>query len=154
MIKKVAIFEKDPNKLDHALKSKTIKEILERFDVPMFGFKTLDQFFASASVIGRLNNINVPVTMLHAEDDPIAPIDCMYALFHYIDGSLFYQIDAFIFTDSVLKEIYQNENIVFISTKYGGHVGYIERGLIPKFWLQRFFSQYVPFVCKNHLNIV
>ena len=90
MIQKVAIFEKDPNRLDHALESKTIKDILERFDIPMFGFKTMDQFFASASVIGRLNTIDVPVTMLHAEDDPIAPIDCMYALFHYIDGSLFH----------------------------------------------------------------
>lgn len=81
MIKKVSIFEKNPNRLDHALESKTIKEILERFDVPMFGFETMDQFFASVSVIGRLNTIDVPVTMLHAEDDPIAPIDCMYAFF-------------------------------------------------------------------------
>lgn len=76
MVKQVPVFKKDPSKLNYAMKSKSIKDILERFDVPMFGFKNTEEFFASASVVGKLHCINIPVVMLHAEDDPIAPIDC------------------------------------------------------------------------------
>ena len=76
MVQKVPVFAKDLNMLARALNSKSIQDILERFDVPMFGFKNSEEFYSSASIVGKLHLIDIPVVMLHAEDDPIAPIDC------------------------------------------------------------------------------
>lgn len=45
-----------------------------------------------------------------------------------------------------MLSLMENEKISMIVTEYGGHVGFMEQGFYPKFWLERFFDQYSLYI--------
>lgn len=39
----------------------------------MFGFRSVDEYYATAKLVDKVHLIRTPVFALHADDDPIAP---------------------------------------------------------------------------------
>jgi predicted alpha/beta-fold hydrolase len=74
----------------------------ERVIVPMHGFPDVDRYYASASSGHWLSRIEVPTLVLHAEDDPMVPID------------------------SVRPWLPQaSEAVTSRVSRYGGHIGWL-----------------------------
>ena len=71
--------------------------------VPLLGYKTPDEFYRTISTFHRIPNIKIPFFVLNSIDDPIVGEACMdYDVFK------------------------SNENVILLTTKYGGHLGYFE----------------------------
>lgn len=75
IIREIPVFKSNPDQLEFALKSSSVMECLERFDIKVYGHKSLKEFYDSCEENDGFGKINVPVLFLHAEDDPIAPLD-------------------------------------------------------------------------------
>lgn len=74
--------------------------------LPYFhGFKTLDDYYAATSALGRLYKVRVPVFFLGSLDDPVVHRDT-YAI----------------------KEIENNDMVIAGYTKRGGHCGHFSAG--------------------------
>ena len=79
--------------------------------VPFLGYKTPDDFYRDISTIHRIPNIKVPFFIMNTLDDPIVGQACMdYDVFK------------------------TNENVILVTTKYGGHLGYFEDVLGTEQW--------------------
>ena len=74
---------------------------------PCFGFATVDDYYEEASSDKRLKDLRVPVLLINALDDPIAP------------GAMlpFQQVRA---TDQVIMAV----------TTFGGHLGWCDPGRV------------------------
>jgi predicted alpha/beta-fold hydrolase len=74
----------------------------ERVIVPMHGFPDVARYYASASSGPWLSKIGVPTLILHAEDDPMAPIDTVRPWLHDASASVTSRV-----------------------SRYGGHIGWL-----------------------------
>jgi predicted alpha/beta-fold hydrolase len=83
-----------------------------RFTAPLHGYKDAFDFYEKASTKPLLKNIEVPVMIIQALNDPFLGQDC------YNIGDT------------------QNSNIHFQVTKKGGHVGFMESGQLYT-WTER-----------------
>lgn len=80
-----------------------LREFDNHFTAPVFGFANSDEYYKEASLVNRLNEIEVPVLCVGATDDPFSP---EWAL--------------------PKKEICESDNVAMVMTYGGGHVSHIE----------------------------
>ncbi len=56
--------------LDKVFSSRTIRDFDSHFTSPLFGYSDVREYYADASLAGKLHNIHIPVLALNALDDP------------------------------------------------------------------------------------
>jgi len=64
-----------PTPLEHVLRVRSLREWDRLTVVPRFGFESPDDYYARASVSGRLPELRVPSLLVNAEHDPMVPAD-------------------------------------------------------------------------------
>ncbi|WKX91923.1 hypothetical protein Q1695_010173 [Nippostrongylus brasiliensis] len=92
----------------------------ENYNRRVSGFSSLESFYAWCDSLPHLPELQVPMIFLNAEDDPIVP------------RSLW---------EPVKELASRHEDMAFISTRYGGHLGFLEGGSFSPHsvtWLDRF----------------
>ncbi|KAK5972360.1 Abhydrolase domain-containing protein 2-A [Trichostrongylus colubriformis] len=92
----------------------------ENYNRRVAGFQNLEAFYAWCDSLPLLPSIKVPMIFLNAEDDPIVP-RCLW--------------------EPVKELASRSEDMAFISTRYGGHLGFLEGGSFSPHsvtWLDRF----------------
>lgn len=55
--------------------SKTIREFDSRFTAVQFGFRDVEEYYRTACLHDKLDNIKVPLLCLSAADDPFQPME-------------------------------------------------------------------------------
>ncbi|KAH0617784.1 hypothetical protein JD844_016371 [Phrynosoma platyrhinos] len=113
------------------MKAKTIREFDKQFTSVMFGYPTLEDYYADASPYRRLKRIGIPVLCLNSLDDVFSPDHAIPV--------------------AIAK---QNPNVALILTSYGGHIGFLE-GLWPRkcTYMDRVFKQFVQAVFEHGSKI-
>lgn len=92
-------YKLDKDKLFKATKFKHL-ELL--YTVPIFGFKTPEEYWEKASSKPYLHSIKKPTLLINAKDDSFLSKECF-----------------------PFKEAYDSDNFFFERTNYGGHVGFM-----------------------------
>ena len=88
---------------------KTIRHFDAIMTAPMMGFQTVDDYYDAASTMHKLDNPDLPILLLHADNDPWVGMDA------YVN-------------------LQQNDRLDVLIARGGGHVGfYDDKGL----WLPR-----------------
>ncbi|KAF7246325.1 Phospholipase ABHD3, partial [Varanus komodoensis] len=125
------MFDKLVN-MNLVMKAKTIREFDKQFTSVMFGYSTIDDYYADASPCHRLKRIGIPVLCLNSLDDVFSPN-------HAIP----------------VEMAKQNPNVALILTSYGGHIGFLE-GLWPRkcTYMDRVFKQFVQAVFEHGSKII
>ncbi len=123
-LKKNALQKESQLKLALGLSANTIKSLntLREFDglitAPLHGFKGADDYYDQCSGIKVINQVKVPLQIIHAKDDPFM-------------------------TEKVIPDYKLNNNINYRLFEKGGHVGFLSGSVIkPQFWLERSMPQY------------
>lgn len=98
----------------------------------MFGYPTIDDYYADASPCRRLKRIGIPILCLNSMDDVFSP------------------------NHAIPVEIAkQNPNVALVLTSCGGHIGFLE-GLWP--WkctyMDRIFKQFTQAVFEHGNKIL
>ncbi|GMT28028.1 hypothetical protein PFISCL1PPCAC_19325, partial [Pristionchus fissidentatus] len=102
------------------------------------GFDSLDNFYTWCSCLPMLDDLKVPMIFFNAQDDPIIP------------RTLWEPVKVLIYSIRVLpyslcQELAtRKEDVAFITTKHGGHLGFLEGSSIaPKSvtWIDRFIVE-------------
>ncbi len=88
----------------------SIREYDRRVIVPMHGFASVEDYYGRSSSGPYLHAIRIPTLMLHAEDDPMVPMNTLSAA-----------EDA-------------SDQVSFVTSKHGGHVGWFG-GFGEKLWV-------------------
>nr|XP_060631138.1 phospholipase ABHD3 isoform X1 [Anolis sagrei ordinatus] len=124
------IFDKQFD-MNLVMKAKTIREFDRRFTSVMFGYPTLEDYYADASPYKRLKRIGIPVLCLNSLDDVFSPNHAI-------------PVD-------IAK---QNPNVALILTSCGGHIGFLE-GMWPRkcTYMDRVFKQFIEAVFEHGSNI-
>lgn len=91
---------------------KSVLEFDDRFTSKAFGFGDAANYYQMQSSRAFLQDIKIPVLMLHSEDDPLIP--------------------AWVYHKAGIEN---NPSLKLELTKYGGHVGYLARSQ-PRFWAE------------------
>lgn len=113
--------------LESVFSSKTIKEFDDRFTCRQFGYSDYKEYYSHACLAGKLNQIRIPVLALNAEDDPFQPGDSI-----------------------PIEEASQTKNVAIVTTRYGGHIGFMEGWLPTRYhFSDRLFAQYAKGVFQN-----
>ena len=84
-------------------RAKTIRDFDEAVICPMFGYSTVEEYYNDATSNKHVVNVGVPLLCLNAEDDPFAPLSGIPR-----------------------EKCKENPNVILATTKYGGHVGFME----------------------------
>lgn len=110
--------------LDLVFSSRTIREFDSRFTTKMFGYKSVNEYYAAARLSSRLSKIKVATLSLSAEDDPFQP------------------------GESLPKEAAaRSSHVGILATKYGGHIGFMEGTFPTRYhYSDRVFSHYLKAV--------
>ncbi|CAH1788085.1 unnamed protein product [Owenia fusiformis] len=104
-----------------------LSEIDEVYTRRRAGFSSLEEFYTKSSCRYVLNNIDMPIFFLNAEDDPLIHKD----LWHYAK-----------------EYVMTHEKAVLAVTKHGGHLGFFEcepshpYAMHPLTWLDKVIVQY------------
>jgi len=88
---------------------RTIRSIDEAITRRCFGFATVDDYYANASSDQRLHQVDVPLLLINAADDPIAYLGPA-------GGKLLLPSDA----------LASNGNLALVLTQEGGHLGWCD----------------------------
>ncbi|XP_038051331.1 phospholipase ABHD3-like [Patiria miniata] len=120
LARNVQMFEEHVD-IGHAMQSQTIKQFDERFTAKMFGYETVDHYYADASLHTKVLHIGIPTLCLSAGDDPFAPLETIPT-----------------------ADAKEQSNIALVVTSHGGHVGFTE-GFLPRgnSYMIRLFEQFV-----------
>jgi predicted alpha/beta-fold hydrolase len=111
-------FELDKEKL---FKAKRFKHLEKLYTVPVFGFKSPEDYWEKASSKPYLSKINKPTLLINAKDDSFLAKEC-------------FPIEEARDSDTFFLEI----------TKYGGHVGYISTFKQQESrWLENRISRFI-----------
>ena len=106
--------------LDEVFSSTTIRDFDERFTAKQFGYADYREYYNAARIKGKINQIKVPTLALNAEDDVFSPGETLP-------------------TD----EAKQSDHVAILTTKYGGHIGFMEGALPTRFhFSDRVFEQF------------
>ncbi|XP_070546964.1 monoacylglycerol lipase ABHD2-like [Ptychodera flava] len=111
--------------LDKVFEATSLVHIDEHFTRKMAGYNSLEEFFCTCSSKFYIPNIEIPLMILNAEDDPLIP------------NAVF---------DIPKKHVETVNNSIFVVTKHGGHLGFFEGGVVrpnPVTWLDRMVVEYV-----------
>lgn len=91
-------------------KVKTLFDFDDLYTAPIHGFQDAADYYSQCNCKQFLKNINTPSLIINAVDDPFLP-DQSYPF----------------------EEAQKNENLFFIASRYGGHVGFVNFGNQP-YW--------------------
>ncbi|WCE29494.1 hydrolase [Vibrio sp. SCSIO 43137] len=123
-LKKNALLKEHKLKSAIGIEAPHIKSIqtLYGFDdlitAPLHGFDNADDYYQRCSGIKVLNQVTVPLQVIHSGDDPFM-------------------------TAAVIPQFRLNDNIHYRLLKQGGHVGFISGTLSrPRFWLEEHLPDY------------
>ncbi|KAM7255813.1 hypothetical protein ACFE04_011554 [Oxalis oulophora] len=94
-----------------AANCQTVREYDDGITRVSFGFKSVDEYYASSSSSDSIKNVRVPLLCIQAENDPIAPS-----------------------TGIPRQDIKENPNCMLIVTPKGGHLGWIADTLLGAPW--------------------
>jgi uncharacterized protein len=97
----------DKVEIDRVLQISTLQEYDQLMTCPLWGFKSVDEYYEVASGKNYLDGIRIPFLIVQALDDPIIPKEVI-----------------------PYKKIYENSNLILATTEYGGHLGWLQ-GLNP-----------------------
>nr|CDS27814.1 abhydrolase domain containing 3 [Hymenolepis microstoma] len=90
------------------LKSRSVREFDESLTVDMFGYKSVEEYYADASPASKIHRVRIPVLCLNAADDPFVP-----------------------FQSLPLNMVNDSDNKVILAlTRHGGHIGFLA-GFLP-----------------------
>nr|CDS24821.1 abhydrolase domain containing 3 [Echinococcus granulosus] len=90
------------------LKSRSVREFDENLTVNMFGYKSVDEYYAHASPATKIDRVRIPILCLNAADDPFVP-------FHTLPMEA---VNA------------SGCRVVLALTRHGGHIGFLD-GFLP-----------------------
>ena len=111
-------YKLDKDKLFKATKFKHL-ELL--YTVPVFGFKTPEEYWKKASSKPYLHSIKKPTLLINAKDDSFLSKECF-----------------------PFKEAYDSDNFFFERTNYGGHVGFMSSfNPLENTWLELRIEQFI-----------
>lgn len=99
---------------------KTIWDIDDRITAPSFGFQGAAHYYGTQSAINFLHQIRVPTLLIQSRDDTYIPFE-MYS--H--------------------PSITENPCIRLLTTEYGGHLGFLSRRGLPRFWLDGTILEFI-----------
>ena len=110
---------------------KTLRDFDRDYVAPCFGFHDEDDYYDKASCGPFVDNISLPVLVIHAEDDPLIPIEPIRSWKNRA-----------------------RDNVHFLITKCGGHVGFIGKTPLPKmgvndsdrYWAENRIVQFLRFI--------
>jgi hypothetical protein len=102
----IALGRKFPDVLSPSINFKTIWDFDVTYTAPAGGYIDIDDYYDRCSSKYYLEGINIPTTILCAEDDPFVP------------GQLF-------------DHLKKSERVTLLKPKRGGHMGYISRNVTP-----------------------
>ncbi len=108
---------------ERGLRAKTFREFDDAITAPLHGFEHADDYYNQSSSAHFIPRIRVPTLLLHAEDDPFLPAECIPR-----------------------SKIAKNQMLTALISKTGGHVGFIHGTPVkPRFWAEetaaRFLAQ-------------
>lgn len=109
------------------MKTKSIRKIEELLILPLYGYKSLEQYYELDSCHHCIQNVNSPLLCIANKNDPLIP-SCM--------------------TEIPLEASKHNENIISVTTKRGGHIGWIEDD-INNPWYAKVFFEYIQSVTQS-----
>jgi len=103
-----------PNQIDTSFlkKMKTIWDFDEYFTAPINGFKGAEDYYAKANSLQFLPSIKIPAHLISSMDDPFLSESCF-----------------------PFAQAEKSKNIFLHAPKYGGHVGFYQRG--NDYWIER-----------------
>ncbi|XP_050433531.1 phospholipase ABHD3-like [Adelges cooleyi] len=114
---------------NEVIKSKTLREFDRNYTIHMFGYKTVDEYYDSASLHDKINRFHLPCLCLSAADD----IFCLEQ-------------------DIPLEQATTTDNVAILLTARGGHLGFFE-GIWPfsekNDFMLRVIVQYFSGILKN-----
>jgi len=88
--------------LDRLLRARTVRDIDAELTCKIFDYPSVDAYYADSSSGQRLGDVEIPMLLVSAMDDPLAPG-------HTIP----------------FAEAVRNENLILAATRRGGHLGWI-----------------------------
>lgn len=108
------------------LKSNTVQEVDDNFTSKLLGCKNAVDYYEMLSSGRRLKDVKVPFLLINAEDDP------------------------FIDPRGLPKDIHlKNKNILFVLTKKGAHIGWIEGVFRLKRWYVSLTTDFVKWIVEK-----
>lgn len=101
------LFRAESKKFDYRLAAaaKTVRDFDEAITRRSFGFPSVDAYYEYSGSKKRLPGVRIPLVCVQAEDDPIAVKEAI-----------------------PYEAIRKNENVMLLSTKSGGHLGWVALG--------------------------
>eukprot|EP01025_Chloroclados_australasicus_P011095 TRINITY_DN14807_c0_g1_i1.p1 TRINITY_DN14807_c0_g1~~TRINITY_DN14807_c0_g1_i1.p1 ORF type:complete len:455 (-),score=59.69 TRINITY_DN14807_c0_g1_i1:247-1476(-) len=94
--------------LEMALNAKTVRDFDEAVTRRVFGWKSVDAYYAGSGSCDRIQNVRIPLLCVQAADDPIAIQEAI-----------------------PVTQIENNENCILYVTPYGGHLGWVAGKTAP-----------------------
>ena len=100
---------------------RTVRDFDKRYTSLHGGYESAEDYYARASALPLIGNIQTPTLLIHAQDDPFIP-------FHS-------------FRDPALTT---NPSIIFIAPEHGGHVGFVAADTVgeDRFWSENRIVQF------------
>jgi uncharacterized protein len=92
--------------------------------MPMYGFKTKEEYYKACTLAGKWNKITVPTFCLSADDDMM--IDARFAPYKEAQAP--------------------GSKMLLAQTKIGGHVGHVTGKLFPYLWYPVPFLEFFNFL--------
>ncbi len=114
--------------LDGIDQVRTIYEFDDHFTSKAFGFGDAVNYYQTQSSLGFLSAIRVPTLLVQAEDDPMIPFEIFKGV-----------------------EVSSNPNVTLISTRHGGHLGFISRNS-PRFWVDEVLTDWIRSKTWGHIG--
>lgn len=108
---------------------RSLREFDDRMTAPLHGFRDAADYYERCSSAPVIGSITIPALLVHARDDPVAPIASM-----------------------PLDDIRRRTNLSCLLTERGGHLGFLDRrlGAGPQGWLERVVARYVAAALSAH----
>jgi len=107
--------------LESVYASRTIRAFDEAFTAPLNGFRNATDYYAESSSSRYLSGVRVPTLLLHAEDDPFLPSECV-----------------------PIDKTGRNPYVELRLEPSGGHVGFLEGGpWRPRFWADEMGARFL-----------
>jgi len=100
----------------------------DQFTAPCWGYSGAREYYEAASSCNQLDQVSVPTIILTAQDDPVVPY-CMYG------------------------EFPMSEQIEMVSTKKGGHLGFIGASNqdLDRYWMDWRICHWVMSMEEKHI---
>jgi uncharacterized protein len=106
---------------------RTVREFDEAIIAPQFGYRDADDYYEQASAKRVVADVRVPTLLITAEDDPFVPYSSFLA-----------------------ARICENPAIRFVSTRSGGHCGFISKHSgAERFWAEERVVEFCEAIWKT-----